>query len=149
MKVSEFQEVVWEFRHEYSHLWPTPTPLDAARFAMMEACEALDAYVRLVHPRYSRNNQKELSIQDELADTIMMLVSITERPINEPVIVQGGVNIDEIVASVAHVYTCSGYSLGTSIANSIGLICSFDGMRDPLELVASRLNRIKSRITGA
>lgn len=65
---------VWTFRlrPEVEVAWPTPDEGDALRFAFCEAAEALDAQLRL-NLTYARNNEKELSVEDELVDCAIML----------------------------------------------------------------------------
>src|SRR5688572_24607360 len=66
--------LVWEYRELLKEWWPTPSTRDSARFAVCEACEALDASLRL-NEAYARNNAKELSVEAELADTLLMLLT--------------------------------------------------------------------------
>jgi len=66
--------VVWAYRQRLAHLWPTPDPQDSLRFAVTEAGEALDASLRQ-NPAYARNNHRNMSVEDELADCAMMLVT--------------------------------------------------------------------------
>lgn len=67
--------IVWQYRAELEHVWPTPTPRNALRFAFTEAAEAMDAELRL-EGGYARNNDKDLSVEDELADCAMMLLTM-------------------------------------------------------------------------
>lgn len=66
--------IMWRYRREMQGYWPTPSTRDAARFAVCETCEALDASLRL-NSGYARNNAKDLSIEDELCDALMMLIT--------------------------------------------------------------------------
>jgi hypothetical protein len=68
-------ELVWKYRAELEPFWPTPkSARDSARFAVCEACESMDAMLRL-NTDYARNNAKELSVEAELADCLMMMLT--------------------------------------------------------------------------
>ena len=70
--VTSTHATVWEYRKRLSDVWPTPGRIDALRFAYTEAGEAMDAYLRTV-PQYRRNNARNISVEEELADCAMML----------------------------------------------------------------------------
>lgn len=72
--LQECHSIVWKYREELKDVWPCPNPLDSVRFAVCEACEALDADLRL-NGEYARNNDKALSVEDELCDCLMMLLT--------------------------------------------------------------------------
>lgn len=81
MTVDELQALhneLWAFREEMRDVWPTPGQLDSLRFAACEACESLDAWLRL-KGGYARNNDKTLSVEAELADCAMMLMTALGR----------------------------------------------------------------------
>lgn len=64
--------VTWHYRRKLAPFWPTPGRIDSLRFAFTEAGEALDAYLRTI-PQYARNNARNMSVPEELADCAMML----------------------------------------------------------------------------
>jgi hypothetical protein len=64
--------LVWEYRNMLEAHWPTPGRIDALRFAFTEAGEAMDADLRS-NPVYARNNDRNMSVPDELGDCAMML----------------------------------------------------------------------------
>jgi hypothetical protein len=66
--------LVWTRRQKLGRWWPTPDPLNSLRFAVTEASEALDAWLRL-KGGYVRNHDKDMSVEDELADCAMMLLT--------------------------------------------------------------------------
>lgn len=69
---------LWAFRDEMGDYWPTPDTLDALRFAVTEAGEALDAWMRANRPQYARNRERldyGEAVLDELADCAMMLLT--------------------------------------------------------------------------
>lgn len=68
-------EKVWKFREKYSQYWATPDLLWSLRFAFTEIAEALDAWIRANSNEFSRNNEKNLVVIDELADTAIMLLT--------------------------------------------------------------------------
>lgn len=67
------QSVVWTYRGVLEKVWRTPTVGDALGFAITEIGEAKDAELRLKD--YARNNDKSLSVEDELADCLLMLIT--------------------------------------------------------------------------
>lgn len=73
-QVGDSHAIVWRYRDELQDVWPTPPGDDTLRFAYTEAAEAMDAWLRL-RGGYARNNDKALSVEDELADCAMMLLT--------------------------------------------------------------------------
>lgn len=67
-------EIVWKYRQQLEDYWPTPTTEDALLFSFTELGEAVDAHLRS-KPQYARNNAKDLSVLDELADCALMLIT--------------------------------------------------------------------------
>lgn len=67
-------QMVWKYRQELEPYWKIPSTRDCARFAVCEACESLDSMLRL-NKAYARNNAKDLSVEAELSDTLMMLLT--------------------------------------------------------------------------
>ena len=65
---------VWRFRAEMNGVFPTPGRDDSLVFAFTEVAEALDALMR-ENPVYKRNNDKEHTIERELAQCAMMLLT--------------------------------------------------------------------------
>jgi hypothetical protein len=64
--------IVWQYRNKLERVWPTPGRIDSLRFAFTEAGEAMDAELRKV-PQYARNDTRNMSVIEELADCAMML----------------------------------------------------------------------------
>lgn len=64
----------WRFRTEVEDNFPTPPRDDSLAFAYTEVAEALDAQLRQ-NPRYKRNNDKAHSIERELTQCAMMLLT--------------------------------------------------------------------------
>lgn len=54
----------------------TPDTLDCLRYALIESCEALDAFLRAKNPTHARNNGREHTVESELADTAMLLLTV-------------------------------------------------------------------------
>lgn len=65
---------IWSFRSEMSSYWPAPSSIDSLRFAFTEAGEVMDAFLR-TNPDYVRNNYRNVAMQDEIADCVIMLVT--------------------------------------------------------------------------
>lgn len=72
--VKTLHKMVWEFRDEIEPYFPTPDQHDSLAFAVTEAAEALDAQLRC-NPRYKRNNSKDHTVERELAQCAMMLLT--------------------------------------------------------------------------
>lgn len=70
----KLSETVWTFRKDYEKYWPTPNKLDSLRFAFTEIAEAIDADLR-GNITYRRNNQRNPSVEEELADCAIMLIT--------------------------------------------------------------------------
>lgn len=70
----ECHRIVWQYRRELEEVWPTPDRIDALRFCATETAEAIDAELRL-NSAYARNRDKDLSVQDELCDALMMALT--------------------------------------------------------------------------
>jgi len=68
-------EMVWQLRAEIHATWPTPTAEDARFFVSTEVNEILEAYLRN-EKHYARNNTKLLNPVDELADLLMMALTV-------------------------------------------------------------------------
>ena len=68
-------KVVWEFRAGMNGRWPTPTSVDSLRYAFCEVAESLDAFLRASRPGDKRNNDRNVSVAAELADTAIMLLT--------------------------------------------------------------------------
>lgn len=76
--LKQLHEMVWEFRKEMADHFPTPDVQDSLRFALTEAVEALDAMLRM-QSAYKRNNDKEHSIPQELAQCAVMLLTACDE----------------------------------------------------------------------
>lgn len=74
IKLRQWHALTWLFRAEMQQRFPTPPRDDSLAFAFTEAAEAVDAELRQ-NPRYKRNNEKEHSIERELAQSAMMLLT--------------------------------------------------------------------------
>lgn len=57
----------------------TPDILDCLRYALCESAECLDAWLRQKNQSHARNNVREHTVEQELADTAMLL--LTAMPI--------------------------------------------------------------------
>jgi hypothetical protein len=69
-------KMVWEFRGKYGHKFATPDVRTSANFAMCEAAEALDAWIRAnTGDAYNRANIRDRKIDDELMQCAMMIMT--------------------------------------------------------------------------
>lgn len=147
----ELRDLIWSYRQRLADRWPTPPPVDALRFAFTEAAEAMDAWLRL-QPAYNRNNAKELSVEDELSDCLMMLVTAL-GPEWQPPPVTGiyAATLEGICSAVAEcmlkaAYNSADWSRLTTCA-VVKIDCYLEA--DPVTLVRGRLERIERRVSGA
>jgi hypothetical protein len=85
---------VWAFRAEMEDYFPTPGRDDSLAFAFTESAEAVDAQLRQ-NPRYKRNNDKAHSIERELTQCAMMLLTSVPRTWNG----WGGLDFYDFVAT--------------------------------------------------
>jgi len=146
---------LWAFREHMGDSWPTPDTLDALRFAVTEAGEALDAWMRANRPQYARNRDRlngEDAVLDELADCAMMLLTalgpgefvghFTENDLSDlrgtPVSICCG------VASAAETVEQGNYFSDFSIEFELLYIATYPGMDLPTRL-NQRYARIKAK----
>ncbi len=151
---------VWAYRARLADKWPTPATADALRFAFCEASEALDAWLRL-QPQYVRNNARDLSVTDELADCAMMLLTAlgvggmppqwVRARLFANMFVSTAPSIDDICIAVAevHRYRDDVNMLPWRIVNALMLIVLYPGMPPLDQAVAERLSRIAAKVEAA
>lgn len=80
--VEEYQEqiikssaLVWATRKKVEQFWPTPDTESNVLYAITEISEAIDAYLRNTRTEDVRNNHKDHSVEYELAQALMMLLT--------------------------------------------------------------------------
>ena len=73
-QLKALHKMVWEWRSEMEPHFPTPGRVDSLAFAVTEAAEALDAQLRQ-NPIYRRNNEKAHTVERELTQCAMMLLT--------------------------------------------------------------------------
>ena len=144
-EISKAHATVWMYRKRLESIWPTPERIDSLRFAFTEAGEALDAYLRTV-PQYARNNHRNMSVPDELADCAMMLCTalpeiyrigaVGKRP---------GCSLDGICFAVADALMCG------DVLDPLAMIAhylhdNYNGA-SMAALVEQRLKRIEMKVT--
>ena len=160
--LQECRDLVWQYRDKLSDVWPTPPRDDAIRFAACEAAEALDAWLRR-NPKYARNNDKDLSVRDELADCAIMLITALGEDDFEPgvenkwqrYIMQLGADIYKIEEISTLVFEATrGNSKGyrdvflSGLSMALNLILRFPEM-ELYERIEKRLQRIEQKNRGA
>lgn len=79
----------------------TPDTLDCLRYSLIESCEALDAFLRAKNPDHARNNGREHTVESELADTAMLLLTALPAAWVDYVIAVPRNSIDDICLAVA------------------------------------------------
>lgn len=77
-------ELVWSFREQYNHLWPTPEKQHSAHFTLTEVAEALDAYLRQQRVFKRNSPDKQINLHEELGDTALMLVTTLGKKYKDP-----------------------------------------------------------------
>jgi len=139
--------IVWQWRAKLADVWPTPNRLDALRFAVTEAAEAMDAWLRL-NGGYARNHDKSLSVEDELADCAMMLLTAAGedwQPSTPSRIYNA--TLESIVFYVAllcydNVSDSEDFS---TMGFIVATIAAYPGMSNLAERINKRLERIAER----
>ena len=154
MTAEELREchlIVWQWRAKLADVWPTPNCLDALRFAVTEAAEAMDAWLRL-NGGYARNHDKSLSVEDELADCAMMLLTAAGEKWQPHVPFQFyDLTLESIVFHVSML--CYDYpdayfsslEVNHSICDLVAMIAAYPGMSNLAERMNGRLERIAER----
>jgi hypothetical protein len=147
-ELRECHAIVWQWRAKLADVWPTPNRLDALRFAVTEAAEAMDAWLRL-NNNYARNHDKSLSVEDELADCAMMLLTAAgeewEPP--KPVQVFRGWTLECIMFEVAMMCYENAIEKMFSMqaGDIVATIAAYPGMSNLAERINARLERIAER----
>jgi len=148
----ELRDMIWAYRHRLADRWPTPLPLDALRFAFTEAAEAMDARLRLrLQPAYNRNNAKALSVEDELADCMMMLITALGEEWQPPIVGGYAATLEGICAAVGDCLQSAAWESIFWQKLVVIAIVKIDAYldADPVTLVKGRLERIEGRVSGA
>ncbi len=147
---------LWAFRDEMGEAWPTPDTLDALRFAVTEAGEALDAWMRANRPQYARNRERldyDEAVLDELVDCAMMLLTaippfVAVDPKKWPA--EAAKRLDEIVYDVSEMlwlfvaYGSKPYARNWDAFSLVRAIATYPGM-DLLPRLQSRYARIRAK----
>jgi len=149
-ELRECHTIVWQWRAKLADVWPTPNRLDALRFAVTEAAEALDAWLRL-NGGYARNHDKSLSVADELADCAMMLLTAAGedwQPSDNGRKISGKITLEIIAFNVAGF--CFGESerdtdIAGNVTAGVSQIAAYPGMSNLAERINGRLERIAER----
>jgi len=102
---SECHSLVWKFRDDVESEYSTPGPLDAIRFAHTEVMEAMDAQLR-TNTAYSRNNDKNVTVESELVDTLYMLLTVyqyeTDYGFDQDLEIIPGLDLLSVGVALAH-----------------------------------------------
>lgn len=87
----------------------TPSVIDTLRYSLIEASEALDAWMRSQNPGHARNNGREHTIEQELADTAMLLLTALPSEFVEEanLRIPEQTDLDRIIMDISRgVYAC-------------------------------------------
>lgn len=150
----------WEFRRMMSPYWFIPETLDAARFAVTESAEALDAALRR-NASYSRNTARSMDEINELGDLAMMLLTAVGEQLLTPEEITNrakwetsyGNNPATILDDIVHITGCvhvAAYrwqvpqDVRSYAVFALSLIDRYPGMDLPLVL-DRRMDRIYSK----
>jgi len=145
MNLQPFADLVWRYRDELSGVWPTPPPDHCLAFAVTEAGEAVDAWLR-TFPEYARNNHRDHDELDEWADCLLMLISSIPQDsdiwVNVPYL--GILSREETAELVVAAWRNGGYwhHMRHAIAAVIARIGS---QATALKRLEARLERIKAK----
>lgn len=148
-ELRECHAIVWQWRAKLADVWPTPNRLDALRFAVTEAAEAMDAWLRL-NGGYARNHDKNLSVEDELADCAMMLLTAAGEKWQPHVPFRYYESkLEHIVFYVARLCYDNTFDLGLRMdyapGDLVAMIAAYPGMSNLAERINKRLERIAER----
>ncbi len=148
-ELRECHAIVWQWRAKLADVWPTPNRLDALRFAVTEAAEAMDAWLRL-NGGYARNHDKNLSVEDELADCAMMLLTAAGEKWQPRLPLRCYESkLDHIVFYVASLRYDNTIDLGSRMdyeaSDIVATIAAYPGMSNLAERINGRLERIAER----
>lgn len=133
--------MVWDFRANVQHVWPTPNEYDSLLFAVTELGEAIDAHLRKKH--YARNNERNMDLHEELADCAIMLVTALGDYDDEPI--QDASYLPAIsywISSALFAYPQEVWQRKAFLA--LCMIANYPGM-DIINRVEERLERIYER----
>ena len=131
INLPRMHEMVRQFRKDTADVFPVPPQRDSLRFAVTEAAEALDAYLRN-NGTYKRNRDKEHSEERELAQALMMLyTAYGPRSFFGEWWPDADVTIDDVCFATVMALRYG----GTDIVNAIRTICQYVGPDIESELV--------------
>ena len=139
--------IVWQYRAELEHVWPTPGTQDALLFALTELGEAVDAELRN-NADYARNRDKDLDALSEMADMAMMLLTAmgpTVRLSNSHALnmTHEWKDYAREMAGVMQMYPDGAFA-DYNMTSLLARIATHPGMDLPTRLTA-RLERIKAK----
>ena len=139
---------VWRVRAEIGDTWLTPSPLDCLRYAVTEAGEAMDAWLRDQRPDDARNNERRLDVLDELADCAIMLVSAlpADTPPTTMYPITATVDIDYCVE--VSVRALIAHPSNRFHATEWAIACIFAYPGFTLDVALSRLDFIREKHIG-
>lgn len=102
--IGALYEMVWDFRARYGEYFATPSPLMSLYFAETEAAEALDAWIRANSSEFNRAREKDLSVDHELTQCLMMILSAKPKIflLREPL--EGTISL--LIAKIAYAAAC-------------------------------------------
>jgi hypothetical protein len=146
---------VWDLRRELGAAWPTPPRHDALLFALTEAGELVDAWLRQHRPQYNRNHARGADVDGERADlAVMLLTALGEAspPVAAecaPATLAEPATLEEIVhwtAGALRVWQ------NPAMARPYTLLALYGCASQDADLLARiqvRLARIRARVTAA
>lgn len=109
---------LWEINHRW-RMWmdentgfKTPDTLDCLRYSVCEAAEALDAWMRQKNQHHARNNGREHTVEQELADVAMLLLTaLPEESLQDWHLVDNELNsLEQLSLHIA--FAVEGYKRG-------------------------------------
>ena len=146
MNTQDLHNLVWRYRDELAEYWPTP-PIDhALAFAVTEAGEAIDAWLR-TFPEYARNNDKDHDELDEWSDCAMMLITAKGRISTNPR--QLAMTREGIMYSIVWAWRHpNDASRDFGIESALGEIIAYLGGHENAHArIDTRLRRIAKKVT--
>lgn len=153
MTLTDIWQTVWAFRAEANSWWPTPDVRTSLLYAFTEIAEAVDAQIRSEHPDHARNSARNLNVEEELADcVIMLLTALRDTGAN-----RGLLNLSPPLAfreydMMSIAYNITRAALGLPVGASRWIhaaiwycIGKFDSIEDCGTMVQLRLERIRAK----
>jgi len=145
--IEAITSIVWDFREKNKNWWKTPDKQDSLRYALTEAAEAMDAWLREKRQDDLRNHDcSEDGVLDELADCAIMLVTAMDYPATNAIEESSLERLALEIASALHLDSPGLKEFHARNALSVVLALFYAANKDIIEYVQSRLRKIEAKV---